>query len=131
MRSGIELEFQFLLQAKRDYEELKPRKADETLDKRYATDVLLERNGRVIPIALTRREHDWDKIERDWEKASRRWDHWVEVVVEQDEPDRESLAIDNALEWLNTQYETEIQGKQKAFFVLVALAEGVVQTDLE
>jgi hypothetical protein len=131
MRSGIELEIQFLLQAKRDYDELNPQAANQQLDRHYATDVLLQRNGRVIPVALTRREHDWDKIERDWSKASKRWNHWVEVVVEQDSPEREALAIDNALEWLNTQYETEIKGKEKAFFLLVALAEGVVQTDLE
>jgi hypothetical protein len=130
MRSGIELEVMFLQQVMRDYPECEARPASPQLDQHFSTDVLLKLGGRIVPIALTRRGHDFDKIVRDWEKASRRFKHWVEVVIEQDDPRAEELAIDNAMDWLTNEFARHIEDYERSYVYLTALAEGVIDTQL-
>jgi hypothetical protein len=130
MRRGIELEVSFLRQAQQDYPECNPQKAPLDLDRHFSTDVLLEIGGRIVPIGLTRRHYDFDGIISDWAKASRRFTHWVEVVVPDQEPEEEQLAIDNAMDWLTNEFARHIEEYEKSYVYLTALAEGVVDTEL-
>lgn len=124
------MEVSFLRQVKRDYPECNPQPAPLHLDRHFSTDVLLEIDGRIVPVALTRRGHDFDGIVSDWEKASRRWKHWVEVVIEQDDPESEQLAIDNAMDWLTNEFSRLLKEHEESYYMLTALAEGVVETEL-
>jgi hypothetical protein len=118
LSEGRTLESAFLTQAGRDYPELNPRPATLEMDMHHGTDVVLEWEGRFVPIGLTRKM-EVEKVLRDASKASRIWDFWVEVIVPSHED--EDTAIDNALSYLANEMKEENAG----FFALTSTATGV------
>ena len=98
LKNGRTLEDAFLLQAIRDYEELKPRQATLEMDMHHGTDVVMvRRDGTSLPIGLTRKM-EVEKIRRDASKAARAWHFWCEIIVPSSE--NEDLDIDNALSFI-------------------------------
>lgn len=126
MREGHALEVSVYHQAARDYPELNVRRASQDLDRRYATDLLVDLLGREIPVGLTMRDDD-EKLDRDIAKAAQRFQYYVELCIQGRDDREQSFAIDNALCALLNDVPNLLKRKprHRCFVVVIATCDSI------